>query len=306
MTLKYPLSRRAMAFRWSVDTLFQFNPKIYLWTFTWKVPHSDKFYGESWKGFSRSIQNTWPLLKGMRVFEMHPGSWRTFGESHGVHVHALFNDRINIHRLQKIGERYGIGRIHVRRCNHEEAMYLAKYLTKKAERELPKGMRAFGTVGQMKCNKIFTSVRDVRIHTEFHENVATWQHRLRVKRMTPDFIHTIYMNSKLFGPVENWPLKRLSFWGEKARAVICPQTMAKAKAKGMERIAQEWKWRSYAIKEKSGAIRPPKAKNFLENSPRVSPGATGEDTRLDIGAHYWDKFPLKTDGTRLAYYRVCK
>jgi len=298
MKLLYPVSRRHMAFNWCVESLYEHNEKVYMWTFTWVKPHDDDAYGKLWDGFRNGLKYNFPLLLGLRVFEMHPGSWRTFGESHGLHVHALFNQRVNIHRVQKIANRWGIGRISVRRVPIEEALYIAKYLTKKAERPLPKGMRAFGTISSFRRENFFTTVRQVKVHTQFGENVATWQHRLGIKRMTPDFIHTIYMNSKLYGAIENWPINRLHYWGENARKAICPLTLPKGKAKGMEEIAKDWKYLSYRRKEQRGTISPPEAKKiFTKNT------VSEQDTRLDIGADYWDKFPGKTDGTRLAYYR---
>lgn len=307
--MDYLMSRRAYAFCESVDQLFENNGgKIYMWTFTWAKPHNNDYYRQSWKNLIREFKKHWPLLGGLRVFEMHGGSQNLFGESHGLHVHALLNDRIPIARLRKLSDKCGMGRIHVQKCNPDQAKYLAKYLTKKAEVPLPKGMRAFGTVCMNEGSGGYTRVRDIEMTSPFTRNVATWQQRLRVKQMGPDLIHTIYVNSQLYGDVANWPINRLYYHGKRAKQVFCDLALEKPKAKTMERRALEWKNLGCAIIKKSGAIRPPKAEKIFGNSTRGVPGVSSDRTveRVDIGADYWDKFPGKTDGTRIAYYRVCK
>jgi len=299
MALEYPLSRRAMAFRWTVDSLFENNEKMYLWTFTWAEPHCSDYYMKCWEKLCKCFRKEWPLLKGLRVAEMHPGSFANFGESHGLHIHALLNERVSIHRLKQLSDRCGFGRIHVVRCDKNGAYYLSKYLTKKAEVPLPKGMRSYGTIGFSDNTDLLTRIRDVRIQTEFGDNVATWQQRLRLKQMTPDLIHTIYMNTKLFGAIENWPIKRMFYHGKHAKQIFSDLMLPAKERPTMQMIALRWKTRGIQIMKKRGA---PQAKNFL--APQVSKNETVE--RLDIGASYWDKYPGKTDGTRIAYYRVCR
>lgn len=299
MALTYPVSRREMAFRWTTESLFENNEEMYLWTFTWAEPHASDYYMKCWERLQKEFRRNWPLLKGLRVAEMHPGSWRTFGESHGLHIHALLNERVPIKRLKKLSDKCGFGRIHVRKCDIGAGYYLAKYLTKKPEVPLPKGMNAFGTIGFSTGSDMLTKIKDVRIETDFSRNVATWQHRLRIKQMTPDLIHTIYMNTKLFGKIPNWPIKRLLYHGAKSRQVFSDMILPKRKRRTKGRIALEWKNRGHSIMKKRGA---PQAKNFLANT--VPQGGTVQ--RLDIGASYWDKYPGKTDGTRIAYYKLCK
>ncbi len=298
MKLPYPLSKRAMAFRWTVDSLFERNESIYLWTFTWKVPHSDDYYRESWDKFRHYLHYNFPLLCGLRVFEMHPGSWRLFGESHGLHVHALFNEWVDIRQLKKLSDKCGFGRINVKKCDRNGAYYLAKYLTKKADRPLPKGMRAFGTIGFPRGCKMLTRVRDVKIESQFTKNVTTWQRKLRCSRMTPDLIHTIYINSTLYGAVENWPIGRIKYHGKKAEKIFSDLMLPPAKCKSKELIARKWKTQAED-----------RAKWIRKDSPPVAscggvekPAATKEEV-VEIGSDYWKKFPGLTDGTRLSYYR---
>jgi len=299
MSLLYPHSRRAMAFRWTVQDLFEKNQNMYLWTFTWAEPHCSDYYLKCWNKLAMLFRQEFPLLRGLRVAEMHPGSWRSFGESHGLHIHALLNERVPIARLKKLSDKCGFGRIHVTRCDEAGALYLAKYLTKKPEVPLPKGMRSYGSIGMRDGDGQLTRIRDVKIESQFTRNVATWQHRLRIKQMSPDIIHTIYMNTSLFGEIKNWRLNRLVYHGAKSRQVFSDLMLPKRKRKTKERIALEWKNQGHAIMKKRGA---PQAKNFLAKT--VSQDGTVQ--RLDIGASYWDKYPGKTDGTRIAYYRVCK
>jgi len=255
------------------------------------------------------VGHRFPLLKGLRVIEWHPGTWRTFGESHGLHIHALMSERVNIHRARKLASLCGMGFIKIRKCNPDEAKYIGKYLTKPQDK-LPLGMRAFGTIGYTRGHEELSRIANIQVRSQFADNVATWQHRLGITKMTPDLIHTIYMNTTLFGEVEDWPMKRLQYHGKNAAEVFADLKLPPLKRRDPVLQAKAWKTRGKDIMKKRGM--PPEAKNFYgQNRPGDSPVASGVAvsesgtvTRLDIGASYWDKYPGKTDGTRIAYYRV--
>jgi hypothetical protein len=68
------------------------------------------------------MKRTWPELQGIRVFEMH--------KRHGLHVHMVTNERINVVQARALAEKAGWGRIHVTVMPAEHARYLAKYLSK--------------------------------------------------------------------------------------------------------------------------------------------------------------------------------
>ncbi len=68
------------------------------------------------------LLRAWPELQGLRVFELH--------EEHGLHVHLVTNQFINVNRARQLAAQAGWGRIHVTRMPSEHAGYLAKYLSK--------------------------------------------------------------------------------------------------------------------------------------------------------------------------------
>ena len=65
---------------------------------------------------------TWPTLQGVRVSELH--------EEHGLHVHLLTNQFIDVNTAREIALKAGWGRIHVMQMPPEHAGYVGKYLSK--------------------------------------------------------------------------------------------------------------------------------------------------------------------------------
>lgn len=203
MKLLYPPTKSAMAFHFSVERMFSMWPnQIYFWTFTWVKVQPDWRYTIQFHDFSRELYHRYGgMVKGLRVVEVHPGEF-----SHGLHVHALLNQRVHIRWVLAVTKKYGIGRVDCRKAKPEQGHYLAKYMTKESD-GLSKGMRRWGTIGGWR----HTKVKDIEVESQFHDNMREVQNRLRKKQLTTDCIHTIYLNSTLHGAIENWPLQCLSY-----------------------------------------------------------------------------------------------
>lgn len=159
-------SRTEFAFRCSAEKLFEQNSHVYFWTFTCKSVHPDWFYGSIWHRFIDDLQNLYGgTLKGIKVIELH--------ENHGIHWHALLNKRIWAGEVRRLGSRYGIGRIHVKRADTGAIEYLCKYLTKqcKTDKVLYAKVHRWSTVGGFKG----TRKQDIEIDSPFHRRVKRFQ-----------------------------------------------------------------------------------------------------------------------------------
>jgi hypothetical protein len=97
--------------------------RLYLWTFTFKELVAVKETRKRWNHLLTLLLRTWPALQGLRVFELH--------EEHGLHVHLITNQFIDVNCAPKLATQAGWGRIHVTAMPSEHAGYLAKYLSKK-------------------------------------------------------------------------------------------------------------------------------------------------------------------------------
>jgi len=114
----------------SVQALWDSSFEVYHWTFTFCEVLNDWRAMEAWRLLLRDLHNVWPLARGIRVVEVHPGG-------HGLHFHVLLNRRLPVRLVRALAGRYGFGRIHVKRVKHARraAEYLGKYLSK------PSGLR---------------------------------------------------------------------------------------------------------------------------------------------------------------------
>ena len=124
-----------VAFEMSVDRMFDVFTEVYMWTLTFKDTMPDWRYPVAYDMFMTELQNRHgKLIQGLRVIEVHPGG-------HGLHYHLLVQMRVGVRLVRQIGKKYGIGRVHVTRCNNrDQGKYLAKYLGKKGL-PLTEGMR---------------------------------------------------------------------------------------------------------------------------------------------------------------------
>jgi hypothetical protein len=171
--------------------------QLFLWTFTFKELLAVKETRKRWNHLLTLLLRAWPELQGLRVFELH--------EEHGLHVHLITNQFIEVNRARELATRAGWGRIHVTRMPSEHAGYLAKYLSKHRA-ECLKRWRLWAGFG---AGWEWTKVKDVMRETLFStiyracKEWKQWQGRNRfVERM--DLVRQM-----MFLTVENgWVLGR--------------------------------------------------------------------------------------------------
>jgi len=338
MKLNYPVSKTHMAFLFTVEKMFENWPgNVYMWTFTMSKVYPDFRVMMYWNNLMNKLKLEFPLLRGVRVVEVHPGTKHAgniYGLSHGLHFHALFNQRVSIHWINRIARKHGFGRVHVQKCNPETANYLGKYLTK-GQPELAKGCRRWGTIGWPNGTK----VRDIKIESDFHRNMETVQNKIGCGRLSPDIVHSIYVNTRLHGEVETWPIEKFTYsnrsaeffetddWrkhlggiagtgnAERQARKMLPRGNKQTREQSMQRIARMWKekarrralghdgrYNEDMEKQRQRRVESetkPSGKNFL-SAPRGCPGESpvkNQDTPVDTLDYYLDKIPLKWAGT---------
>jgi hypothetical protein len=130
------------------------NPKLYFWTFTFREVHSLRIAMRLWNEFLTLLKRKLGF-RGVRVLELH--------EEHGCLFHVITNQRFPIRKILPLGERYGFGRIDVRRVTDtaQTVGYLCKYLSKRRVQCL-KSARLWSAFGRIER----TRVRDVVFETE--------------------------------------------------------------------------------------------------------------------------------------------
>ncbi len=114
------MTKSKAAFLFASQTLGK--QQLYLWTFTFKEVLAVKETRKRWNHLLTLLIRRWPNLQGLRVFELH--------EEHGLHVHLITNQFIDVDAARLLAERAGWGRIHFARMPSEHTGYLAKYLSK--------------------------------------------------------------------------------------------------------------------------------------------------------------------------------
>lgn len=114
------MTKSKAAFLFASQTLGK--QRLFLWTFTFKELLAVKETRKRWNHLLTLLLRTWPKLQGLRVFELH--------EEHGLHVHLITNQFIDVNRARELATQTEWGRIHVMRMPSEQAGYQAKYLSK--------------------------------------------------------------------------------------------------------------------------------------------------------------------------------
>jgi len=193
-----------------------------MWTLTFKKAETDGVAMYRFNQLMKRLQKNNPLLRGLRLAERHPGEviFNDIELSHGLHFHLLLNQRVSKHWIERMGWKWGFGFTFVRKVSMEDALYCGKYLTKEDGTELQKGGRKWGAIGGFD----YVRVRDVEIDSPFHRNFRQVQKRVKIKQVTPDILHSIYLNTEKFGPIENWP-KELIQYGGRSRELITPDML---------------------------------------------------------------------------------
>jgi len=113
---------------------------VYLWTFTLpdQIADLSKLL-ESWRAFALYMRIRYPKWAGVRVFEISPGGrW---------HVHAVTVRRYDVRGVRQLAQRYGFGRVNVKRVPASKAAYIAKYLAKMRKHREAKQTRLAGCFG---------------------------------------------------------------------------------------------------------------------------------------------------------------
>ncbi len=147
------MSKSKAAFLFASKPLGQ--QQLFLWTFTFKEVLGVKETRKRWNHLLTLLLRTWPKLQGLRVFESH--------EEHGLHVHLLTNQFIDVNQARELAQQAGWGRIHVKRARREQAGYLAKYLSK----ERPECLKRWRLWAGFGAGWEWTKVKDVIRETLF-------------------------------------------------------------------------------------------------------------------------------------------
>jgi hypothetical protein len=147
------MSKSKAAFLFASKTLGK--QQLYLWTFTFKDVLAVKEARKRWNHLLTLLTRTWNGLQGLRVFELH--------EEHGLHVHLVTNQFIDVNRARELATRAGWGRIHVARMPSEHAGYVAKYLSK----ERPECFKRWRLWAGFGSGWEWTKVKDVIRETLF-------------------------------------------------------------------------------------------------------------------------------------------
>jgi hypothetical protein len=147
------MTKSKAAFLFASQTLGK--QKLFLWTFTFRELLAVKDTRRRWNHLLTLLLRMWPKLQGLRVFEMH--------EEHGLHVHLITNQFVDVKRARQLASRAGWGRIHVTRMPCEHAGYLAKYLSK----ERPECLYRWRLWAGFGKNWEWTKVKDVIRETLF-------------------------------------------------------------------------------------------------------------------------------------------
>ena len=154
MKLAFPITKSRAAFLFSAQRLAEISRRLYFWTFTWEEEWlALEIYRRSWNRFTTALQRrTKADFAALRVWEEHQGG-------HGLHVHMLANERLDVNLVRVLAKRAGIGRINVRRAVQRDAEYLAKYMTKRGK---IRGVRQWAALG----NWQHTKVSDVEVESD--------------------------------------------------------------------------------------------------------------------------------------------
>jgi len=96
------MTKSKAAFLFASQTLGK--QRLYLWTFTFKEVLAVKETRKHWNHLLTLLLREWPSVQGLRVFELHPSG-------HGLHVHLITNQFIDVNRGRELAIRAGWGRI---------------------------------------------------------------------------------------------------------------------------------------------------------------------------------------------------
>ncbi|SDU18212.1 hypothetical protein SAMN05444156_2455 [Verrucomicrobium sp. GAS474] len=155
------MNKSLVAFQLTCDKLFARYEVLYFWTFTFKEAMPDWYYSRTWNRFWVDFTGHFPdLIRGVKVAEHH--------KTHGLHYHAILNQRLPVGLVRRIGSKYGIGRVHVMKCDKGAVGYLEKYLGKQHWKDFHAGCRRWSPVGTWD----HTKVSDIVVESDFTRQLA--------------------------------------------------------------------------------------------------------------------------------------
>jgi hypothetical protein len=158
------MNKSKAAFLFSSQTLGK--QQLYLWTFTFADLLGVKETRKRWNHLLTLLLRTWPNLQGLRVFELH--------KEHGVHVHLVSNQFIDVNRARELACQAGWGRIHVCRMPSEHAGYLAKYLSKDRPECLKRWRLWAGFGRDWESTKVKDVMRET-LFTQIYQACKEWK-----------------------------------------------------------------------------------------------------------------------------------
>jgi hypothetical protein len=146
------------AFEFTVRKMLRQNPKLYFRTFTFREVHSLKRAMQLWNQFLTVLKRKFGF-RGVRVLELH--------EEHGCHFHVITNRRFPVRKIVLMHERYGFGRIDVRRIADaaHAISYVCKYLSKRRDPCLKRARlwSAFGKIERTRVKDVLVDTPKVRL-----------------------------------------------------------------------------------------------------------------------------------------------
>lgn len=166
--------------------------KLKLWTFSMEEAVDVGVMRRQWNNLLRNLRRAYPNLKGLRVYEMHPGESADAPEGmcHGLHAHAITPQWWDVNVLRAFLGRMRdclFGRIHVMPTHSKKAWrYLVKYLSKYKRPPCLKGWRLWAHIGNWEHTKCKDLVLDSRVSRVWvflgqtaHFNRLNWYERNR-------------------------------------------------------------------------------------------------------------------------------
>ena len=108
-------------------------------------------------------------------------------QTHGLHIHALFNRYARVEFIRQAARGYGFGRIHVKQVDKEGAEYLGKYLAKQGRPECFQGKRLWAAFGAFDHCK----VKDAEVESDFTVAVKFCQKELKQSKLPFLFVNAL-------------------------------------------------------------------------------------------------------------------
>jgi hypothetical protein len=158
------MTKSKAAFLFASQTLGK--QQLFFWTFTFKEVLAVKDTRKRWNHLLTLLLRRWPDLQGLRVFELH--------EEHGLHVHLLTNQFLDVNQAREFAEQAGWGRIHVKRASSEKAGYLAKYLSKERPECLKRWRLWAGFGGGWEWTKVKDVIRET-LFSQIYRACKEWK-----------------------------------------------------------------------------------------------------------------------------------